>query len=184
MQIPTRLQERLEREFGGRIRMRWSNQRGEWHVEQKVGRAQSPKFYISNEDDAAIRAKDGFALVMRVRPGDRMPCPACGSTLKVPMFEIREVSCDYCRYRGHDGRHLACYFDLESDRLVEHLIRIDPNRHWSNKLVERIDAANDALLAQREKDFRNTIEAVTKDNFKQIADIPMVGYTGREFKGN
>lgn len=183
MQIPTRLQEKLDREFGGRIRIRWSDFRQEWHVEQKVGRATHPKFYVSNEDDLAVRARDGFSLVMRIRPGDRMPCPACGTTLKVPVNEIREVTCEYCRYRGHDGRHVASYFDLDSDRLVEHLIRIDPTRHWSHKLVERLDAANDALLKQREREFKNTIESVTKDNFRQIADIPMTGYTGKEFKG-
>lgn len=173
---------RLEREFDNQIRMRWSNQRGEWQVEYKVARGQVPNVYVSEWDDRLIRARDGYGYLMSVREGDRMPCPTCGSTLKVPLFEVAEVRCDYCVYNGRDGRHTACYFPLEGDSFLYHLRKLDPIRGWRDKIAAEVDANNDANLRAAERKFERDIEAITKDNFKQLVGIQSVGYTGKEFK--
>jgi hypothetical protein len=34
--------EKLEREFGRRLRIRWSHERSEWHIEQKIRRGLFP----------------------------------------------------------------------------------------------------------------------------------------------
>jgi len=61
--------------------------RSEWHIEQKMRRqrlAQKRLVSGSIENDDVIRATDGYAFVLAVRPGNRMPCPKCGVTLGIP----------------------------------------------------------------------------------------------------
>src|SRR5512133_3739880 len=88
---------RLREEFRGRLRVRWSTQRREWQIEQKVGRAALPTRRIDESDDRSIRARDGYALVCAVRDGDRMPCPTCGETLRVPILTFAETICPVCK---------------------------------------------------------------------------------------
>jgi len=183
-QPPIRFTERLERLFDGRLRCRWSHQRGEWHIEYKVGRGRPPAFFVSGYDDAAIRAKDGYALLIAVRTGDRMPCPRCGYEMKVPVRMLAESRCDYCRAQGLDGRYPAAYFDLDSDSLLDYLARLDPYRSWRHGLHKQADANNERILREKERAFANHIEAVTKDNYNQLVGIPSVGYTGKVFTGN
>jgi hypothetical protein len=181
MDVAKEFTSRLRRDFNDRLRIRWSKKRGEWHIEQKVGRAALPPIYISEVDDDLIRAKDGYAFVMAIRPGDRMPCPDCGLTLRVPVMQIAETTCDYCRYKGRYGRHSAAYFPL-GDLLIEHLKKISPERR-PKKFTEMLDAKNAAVLASRQREFENEFEATTKENWSRMIGIPSWGYTGKEFRG-
>jgi hypothetical protein len=139
-------------------------------------------FRVDSYDDPAIRARDGYAFIMAVRQGDRMPCPKCGYTIRVPKFEMAETSCDYCKMLGRDGRYTACYFPLEGDSLIQHLSKLDPLKTWRDGLAQRADAHNAQLLASRERDCLNKLEAATKENFNQLVGIQSVGYTGKEAK--
>lgn len=178
-------QNRLARIFDDRLRVRWSTKRGEWHVEYKIAPGQLAKFPVNSWDDDAIRAKDGYAFILAVREGDRMPCPKCGCTLKVPLFKMAEVKCEYCKLQGYDGRYPACFFPLEGDALITYLAKLDPQRGWRDNLAKQADAANERLLAQRERDFENTIEAATKDNINDLFQIPRVGFGGmKRFTGD
>lgn len=176
---PSGFTAQLQREFGGRLRIRWSDKRGEWHIEQRVGRAVVPPRFVSDYDDDSIRARDGYAFVMAIRPGDRMPCPGCGFTVKVPVMHSGEVRCDYCRSRERDGRYAAAYFPLGT-ALIQHLRRIDPLLGWNKNLAAEADARNVAVLRDKEKAVEDAIYGGTSENWKRIAGIPQVGYTGRE----
>lgn len=181
MDVPQEFASRLDREFEGRLRIRWSRARGEWQVEQKVGRAALPPIRVTEVDDDAIRARDGYSYVLSVRPGTSMPCPDCGTTLPVPALQFKEVVCTRCQLRDKHGKHPAGYFPL-SDLLIDHLKKIAPERADRRRLRE-MDARNAALLQQRERDIRNAGEAGVKEHWNRIAGIESVGYTGREFKG-
>jgi hypothetical protein len=183
MQAPADFVSRLDRIFEGRLRIRWSFQRHEWHIEYKVAPGQILNFPVQSNDDRAIRAKDGYAFILAIRNGDRMPCPKCGYEVKVPLFEIAEVVCEYCTLQGRDGRYPAAYFPLEGDRLITYLSRLDPTRTWREGIAKLADAANERILKQKERDFENHIEAATKENFTDLLNIQSVGYTGKVFTG-
>jgi hypothetical protein len=182
MNIPIDFARRLQDEFNGRLRVRWSVARQEWHIEQRVGRAALPPFRISEIDDRLIRYRDGYAFVMAIRPGDRMPCPTCHLTVKVPVLKTGEAVCSHCQFKGRDGRYKAAYFPL-NDILLEHLRKIDPERGG----IERVTAEADQALVQRERSIerntKNQIEAGIKEDIRRVLQIPQVGYTGKEFTG-
>ena len=180
---PERLTERLLRLFDGRVRIRWSQQRGEWHLEYKVGRGRPASFFVSGFDDAAIRAADGYAMLLAIRTGDRMPCPRCGYEMAVPVRKLAESRFEYCAAQGRDGRYPAAFFDLDGDSLIEYLSKLDPYRGWRKNLHKQADENNDRLLKSRERDFANRIEATTKDDFRRLVGIQGVGYTGKVFTG-
>ena len=186
MQPPVQFTERLHREFDGRLRCRWSQQRSEWQIEFKIAPGQVPGMSMPRESqrDSIIRAQDGYALVCSVQRGDRMPCPRCGITLKVPVFEFGQTRCDYCTQQGFKAVFNAGYFPLESDRLMEHLRKIDPLRTWHKQIVAAVDAQNQRILDEQEQKIINHTESVAKDNIKQLFGIPSVGYTGKVFTGN
>jgi hypothetical protein len=177
--VPESFASRLEEVFRGRLRIRWSIKQGEFHVEQRVGRGVFVPYRISEIDDSLIRARDGYAFVLAVRPGTRMPCPHCGLEVKVPVMEFSETKCDYCRMKGRDGRYRAAYFPL-GETLIDHLKKIDPERGATRELAEASDRQNRAVLASREREISNTIEASTKENFNRLVGIQQVGYTGKE----
>lgn len=181
MEAPIDFRNRLSRLFDDRIRIRWSNKRQEWHLEYKIARGKATvPFYVDSYDDPAIRARDGYAHLMAVRSGDRMPCPRCGCTVKVPMFEIKMAHCDYCKMGGKNYRFPACYFSLEGDLLIQHLAKMDPLRTWRDGIHLQTDKQNDELMKSRQRDFNNKMEAITKENFTNLFSIPSVGFTGRE----
>lgn len=172
MQAPIEFQNRLSRLFDNRLRIRWSDKRSEWHIEYKVGRGRTPNFFVSSYDDNAIRAKDGYAFLLAIRPGDRMPCPKCHYTIKVPIREFGESRCEYCVLNGKDGRYPAAFFPLEGDSLIQHLSHLDPLKEWRKDLHKTIDKRNQAIMDEKERNFKNYIEAGAKDNFAKLVGIP------------
>jgi hypothetical protein len=175
---------RLQREFDGRLRLRWSNKRREWQVEQRVARSQVAPAPISDNDDPAIRARDGFVYVMSVREGDRMPCPTGdGTTLKVPVGHTGEVVCPTCKRYGRNGRFAAAYFPLEGDALIQYLRRLDPLLGWNRGITKGIDAQERSVYATKQRNVSNAIEAGTLENWRRLAQIPQFGYTGKVFAG-
>jgi hypothetical protein len=179
MTPPSYVTERLKSEFENRLRIRWSFKRNEWQIEARVARAIDPKSRVDTADDDHIRARDGYAFVLAIRPGDRMPCPDCGITIKVPVLQTAEAICSYCRYKGRDGRHAAAYYPLDSEKLFEHLRLLDPVRGYRTTLARLADAKNKQILAARERAAMNQIQAATIDNYNKLVGISQFGYSGK-----
>lgn len=173
MEAPVAFQNRLSRDFGGRLRIRWSDATQQWQLEERVGRAAMPASPKS-PDDNKIRATEGYGLVLTVAPGDREPCKKCGSTIRLPTFDFAETRCSQC---GTLTR--SCYWPL-TDILLEHLRKIDPLRDGPSRLRDEADAHTRRMAESRQRKTTNELEAVTLDHFNEIAQIPTFGYTGRE----
>lgn len=180
---PQEFVEELDRHFDGRLRIRWSNSANEFHIEQRVARG-IMNFPVPDEnDDERIRLRDGYFYVMSVRNGDRMPCPKCAYTLKVPLRAIKELSCPQCKLRGVEHRVSAGFFPLDNS-LIDYLKMIDPMRGASRELRDKINKHNaDFTRAQQQKVLDDAV-AAGSDDFARIAGIPSVGYTGKEFTGD
>lgn len=171
MEVPVQFQNRLSRDFGGRLRIRWSDATSQFQLEEKVGRAAMPASPKS-PDDNKIRATEGFSLVLTVAPGDREGCRKCGSTIKLPTFDFAETRCPQCRTLTR-----SCYWPL-TDMLIEHLRKIDPMRDGPSRLKEEADLHTHQAAQARQKQASNAIKDITLDSFNEIAQIPTFGYTG------
>lgn len=186
MRAPDQFLARLREEFRDRLRIRWADTQGEWHLEQKVGRGifdpPLPSHKIAPHQrelqyEKRERARDGYAFVMAIRPGDRMPCPACGLTMHVPVMELTEAKCGWCLEHGRDTRLMACYFPL-GEVLIDHLKKIDPERDGIRRQRDEADLANARKLAREER----AADSELRDSLFDAAvdQIPKWGYTGRE----
>lgn len=180
--VPSDFDDRLRDEFDNRLRVRWSYWEGAFVVEQRIARGLADAFPVTEGDDDRIRLRDGYLKVMSIRNGDRMPCPQCGFTLRVPIFETRLISCEYCRLKGYPHQFPAGFFEL-NDRLIEYLRSIDPLKGAARRNRDRVDSTNRRIERSHDRMSDNLLEDAVSDNFNQIAGIPMTGYTGKEFTG-
>lgn len=173
MELSRDFEKRLKEVFGDRLRMRWSASNDEWVVEQKVGpaRVMPP----GNEDDDAIRAKDGYAFVLAVQPREEMPCRGCGQLLGVPVRKFAEVRCEYCVYRGKDGRWGCGYFPL-NESFIDYLRELDPENRWAPHLKQRLDARNKKIVEQREKAASDALEYGLRENKHRVLGNPRSTY--------
>jgi len=167
---------RLRAILGEDYRVRWSLASQEWHIEQRVGPRRAIDGVIAADDDNHIRARDGYWLVLRVREGDRMPCPDCGVMLRVPVRELAHITCEWCRAQGRQGRHTAAFWPLDDSLLLE-LKRTRPEN--ARELVRAADERNRRRMASLERELRHNIEIGTKENWTRLVGIPTTGYTGR-----
>jgi len=181
VEAPAEFVSRLEREFDGRLRIRWSAKLQEFHIEQKVGHGRIPPARVDEGSDDLIRARDGYHFVMAVRAGDRMPCPRCGYELRVPVRDTVDVRCGYCLLRGRKTSVVCGYWPLD-DSLLEHLRKIDPTKDVD--LAAEADAANALLLKSLENDAVRPGEAAADELYNRLVGIPQVGYTGKVFTGS
>ena len=182
MNVPTQFERQLQEEFNGRFRIRWSQKLKEFQIEQKVftGQIMPPPFDENKGEydtysDEWVRASDGYFLVMSIRNGDRMPCPVCGLTVKVPIMETRESHCQGCIEHGRDGRYVAAYYPL-NHVLIEHLHDIDPWNGGPERVRLRMRAKQ---LAKQDRDMKLVLdegEERTADDRLQLDQVPMVGY--------
>lgn len=180
-QAPQEFVDRLHTTFEGRLRVRWSNAANEFQIEQHVARGMV-NFPAGLTDDENIRLRDGFFHVMSVRNGDRMPCPKCNNQLKVPLRELRELSCPRCKANGVEHRVSAGFFPLD-DTLIQHLESIDPLKGMSRAMRNKIDAHNAAHTAAQRQHVLDKSWAKGADDFTKIAGIQSVGYTGKVQSG-
>ena len=178
MQVPAEFAARLERAFQGRLRLRWSEAKNEFHLEQRVGRALA-NIPSVNRDDERIRAREGYLFILAVQPTTRMGCPRCSTTVTVPIREFREVACPLCRLQGREYKFGAGHFPLNDD-LITYITSLDPERGVSGEQRARLNRVNEAQLEQERKNLLNpTLDAFHAD-FSRIAGIPSVGRTGKE----
>ena len=150
--LPEWFEEALEREFQGRLRLRWSARRKEWHIEEQVGRGifDVPKV-VDPYDDRTIRARDGYRFVAAVQPKPSRPCPQCHLALDVPELAFREVRCAYCGFKGLSGRMVLAYFPL-GEKLLEHMRRHDPLKGRTQQNVKEVDLHNERRTLGLERD--------------------------------
>lgn len=155
----------------------------EYRVDRGFGQALEPPVDESGEydrtNDEYIRARDGFDLIFTVRPGDRMPCPSCGFEMRVPIMEIRETVCGYCKFREKDGRYMTGFFPL-GEALLEHMRFIDPLTGGPDRVLSEVRRSNLRREQQALRDFQNGSEAYLSDKFNNLFNIPQTGYTGKE----
>ena len=176
MDVPQLFATRLKQEFNDRYRIRWSNQREEWVVEEKLSRGVLGSFPLDEYNDVFIRMRDGYGLVCTIRTGDRMPCRKCGSTLPVPVKEFAEVVCGYCRQQGRSSSTVAGFFPLNDD-LIYHLRRINPDMPWHETLVSEINEENTKKDKALDREIDNIAESTWGDSHRQLFNTPTVGYT-------
>jgi hypothetical protein len=167
--------------------VRWSNTRNEFLVEQKVNRGSavmseglwqrwnslSEADRLSKLDDL-IRAQDGYAFVLSVKPGDRMPCPRCKRVARIPVLEMREAKCPHCHKRFR-----AVYYPL-GPMLLEHLRYTDPYRGGLERVERDLEVAEEHRLYQGQRKFSRETEAAWKEDKLRLFQGDMVGYTGKE----
>ena len=175
---PPEFVERLQSVFDGRLRIRWSNALNEYHIEQRVARG-IINFPPALSEDETIRLQDGYIHIMSIRNGDRMPCPKCQRTLRVPVREIRELSCATCKASKVEHRVAAGFFPLD-DTLITHLQSIDPLKGMSKALRNKIDAHNESFTASQRQAVLDHAYSRGAEDFARIAGIPSVGFTGKE----
>jgi hypothetical protein len=144
-------------------------------IEQQVGRGAWESSDELNSDEA-IRLRDGYALVLESQVRDTLPCKKCGQGLTVPVNKTGEMVCQRCTILyGKPTRMFAGYYPL-CESLLQALERTSPKRDgaWAREMKE----SNDRLRRSKQRDYDNYGEAVIKDYFPRIADIPQVGYGG------
>lgn len=182
MRVPEGFARRLAKEFDGRYRLRWSQRIKQFCLEQKVGHAIVPPVHVDEADDDLIRAIDGFWLVAQICQGTRFACPHDNFVMAVPTLKFAERRCPTCRENGRDGRFVLAYYPLDGDALLSHLRSIDPQHHGDAvRDAERARKINAQIVATRERDGMNAIEAGTSEIYKRLLQIPQTGYTGKTF---
>ncbi len=181
MRVPDDFAALLQREFNGRFRLRWSDKRREFHLEQKVytGQIMEPPMDDSGRwdtfSDEHQRAVDGYMLTMVIRDGDRMPCPVCGATVRVPIMETREAHCDNCKNHGLDGKYKASFYPL-NHTLIEHLHDIDPYNGGPQRVRQRMRDKEEKRQARLSKASVDEGQERFLDDKIQAMQTPMVGY--------
>lgn len=172
--------ETFERELTARCstpsrpyRVRWNGRTETFAVEQKVARA--TEVPPNGDDFATSRVRDGYALVMEFSPTPTMKCPECGFRIELPALKIAEVRCAYCDVRETHDRQMffTGYFPL-CDALLTYLERTAPKR--GAKWVEEMQRQNARVVSAGNRKFRNHAEAVASDYWKQVGNVPQVGY--------
>ncbi len=178
--VPQGFQERLEQEFGGKIRIRWSDKWGEWNVEQKVRRGLAGGSLDGDRySDDTIREKDGYVWVMSFKQGTRFDCPKCGLELKAPSRTTEMVSCRHCKAKGYEHRWNASHWPMD-ETLIDHLKGLE---RGIDDVPEKLRQAQAALQKQMLRNVLDPTLAGFEDRFNKLAGIYSVGYTGKEFTG-
>lgn len=189
MQAPEDFVERLNQTFGGKYRIRWSDARHEWHIEQKVRRGIAEGFIDLNPRhlerkrqkwDDMIRGRDGYVLTMVVSPGTRSECPICHSEMKMPAFQTAVVTCDFCASKGRRSQKVGGYYPL-SDVLIDHLRRIDVDNDGNDRVAESVDRHNEFLAYEHRMNLRRPVEAAVQERFNRLVGIPHFGYAGSPY---
>lgn len=179
----------LESAFGNRLRIRWSSEKQEWHIDQFVKRGlfpgqKPPKRGTWDEtSDAYIRQRDGVVTILSVRTSDRMPCPRCGMELQVPFNVTQVLNCDFCRLRGKPHAVPAMFVPLD-DHLINYLKALDPSNPATEALNEQIDRENMQLEDRLVDSAVDPTVAAFEQDYNRVVGIPQWGYGGmKRFKG-
>ena len=181
MDIPIEFTERLEREFQGRLRARYSPSKNLVFIEQRAtnGLMYTPKRKHLKDEDQVIRLKDGCFLVMTVTPGTKTECPKCHFTIDVPLYESKMITCSQCAKQGQNTKIPLAFFPL-NDSFIEYLQKIDPHKGLTDKQIQKMNEDNEQIVKQQQRTLFNQAEAYNDDHWNALVGIPQFGYTGKE----
>lgn len=182
MTIPSQFARDLHSTFGGRYRIRWSDRLHTFQLEQKIQTGQVDLMPPVDEDgtydthsDRWVRARDGFAYIMALTPGDRMPCPLCNLTLKVPVMKTGETHCERCIAQGKDGKYVAAYFPF-NHIFIEHLRKIDPYSDLPYRQYQAMKQRDQSRMGNLKRQALDNAGDATLDDKLQVFEIPHTGY--------
>jgi hypothetical protein len=188
MHIPESFTDRLRATFGDKYRIRWSDARGEWHLEQRVRRGiaegcvnvapRNRAARRASEDDL-IRGRDGYVLTMTITAGTHTDCDTCGTRIDVPAFTTTTVKCGMCATKGRNVGKVAGYYPL-GDTLIDHLQFIDAGSGGTDRVFAAVKRHNDLVEHDNTMQLRRNVDAATRERFNRITGIHQNGYTGRE----
>lgn len=174
------LNEKVQTQFRGRLRVRQSAFEDRYLIEEHTGRGtittiadlkSNGRVQFKQRFDARIRARDGYTQVMEIRHGAAFGCVACGHRLMTPVNEMKEVRCR-C---GHQN-YAVFFTDLYS--LLNHLRLIDPAEGADLKARVRRE---DEKKASRDYHEDRMIHSEGGAQFKDalINQLPSFGYSGK-----
>lgn len=181
--VPDSFRKQLQDEFPG-YRVRWSLKKQHWMIEQTFDHP-DPPFRPDPYADDQVRASEGYWQVMAFQPGDRMACPYCKATLRVPICEAAEVLCAYCKANGRDGRVMAAYWPFD-ERLLDELRQTNPLT-WGTGKVDgklrvlagaRADRSNDAIVKEGYRQLSDVVTSSTIETYNRQVGIAQTGWTG------
>lgn len=186
MFIPEFVTEQIERRFGGRFRLRWSNVENVFLYEQKVRRALAegfaPKEFKSERHrkqtyEAHVRRQDGYMLTMKIAAGTTVECPTCGGDIKVPAFRSAQTHCGFCKSKGRQSVFNGGYWPI-GDTLLDHLDKMDPDRGGLDRALDANTKSD--LWAEHEREWQvtSTADAAYRENFRRLVGIPQTGLSG------
>lgn len=177
-------------------RVRWSLAERCWHLEQAYGRGALPPLRIDEADDSLVRSRDGYWLVMKIQPGDRMACPGiiqktprqvCDNTIRVPTRRTGEAVCGNCRRKGRDGRTIAAFWPFDAT-LLDELRRTNPLTHGIIKKDGKVqtraayeaDQANARMEKERDRVLHDGVTSIDQVDHRWLTGIPTAGATRRQ----
>jgi hypothetical protein len=173
MTIPTWFEEEWNETFRGRFRIRWSAGKNRWQVEQKMARAVMQNRPIHHDEDDKIRERDGFELFAEICPGSRLKCDRCKRWIQASIEKFKTTKCSHCR-----KEHKAFFYTL-GPALLQHMRRVDPYTGGIERVFEEVDSKTFSRDLSRRRDRQNYGEAVIKQDYNHIHDIPSWGYVGK-----
>lgn len=162
---PATFEAELHTRLGRNYRLRWSDQKKRWCVEQKVARV----YDYPGSSDQAIRLRDGYRLVLEMPEYPVITCKHCSFPVEMPVFEKAEFQCDYCKLRGVRHTYIDGYFPMV-DKTLTYLERWNPKR--GKALNDEIEAENAALRKSRQRAIANIAESLALDGWRGVAGIP------------
>ena len=184
-------EDELTRRLGRDYRLRWSDSRHVWMIEQQQGReAEIPHDALVRPDlsdeererrlretrDQMTRLREGYTLVMEFHPYTQVSCPTCHFPIDLPEFKIKQVRCNACEVLGNDRQYVTGGWFPLSERLLQHLERTSLKRH--DEWRKEHETHNLAVRTALRRKFDNHCEAVGKDFFNNAVGILQSGYTG------
>jgi hypothetical protein len=177
---PDTFESELFHRLGRDYRLRWSPAKQMWSIEQKVDWTHEYPGWVSDWDDEAIRARDGFAMVCEVSPRPFLVCEGCGQKIPLPELTRAEVRCAFCKEKGEKEYYVGAFFPL-CEKLLQRLEYTSPRRgpQWKADM----DIHNRKLVTTAKQDQANHLESIMRNEGGRILGIPSVGYTGKVFGG-
>lgn len=177
--IPPTFRARLDAEFQGRIRVRWSYQRNCFVVEQQESAAIHPgELFTHSNDDIAIRARDGYGLLFELWTGSTAAC-LCGADIPLTPSTIKVYECPTCQVRHGRTRQLPiASFDF-TEGLLEALCRLDYIAHNTESpkdAVRRAWHANLRKKAAKDKAIAADRQLRLRDDWHRLYNVPRTGY--------
>ena len=124
---PETFENDLTHRLGPDYRLRWSDKKETYCIEQRLARPPADIPMALRGTDLWIRHRDRYALVCEVSPSPWMRCSKCRTRLRVPDLKWAEVKCPTCYASRtlNNTQYFVAYFPL-CERLLQHLESTSP----------------------------------------------------------